>query len=163
MTKLVLVLTFLFSLYAFADSPSGSASEPTSDEHIGVARYVVGGILGVYPGFGIGHAVEGRYKERGWIFTVGEGVSALFVAIGGVDCVVNDALSGQSNCNSGLLELGVIGFFGFKIWEIVDVWAIPPSRHMISGVEKPKPYEVTFGVIPPRREQPALVALNLRF
>lgn len=90
------------------------------------ARYVVGGILGTYPlGLGIGHAVQGRYSEKGWIFTVGE-VSSLVVALAGLgDCFDDHYDNTHRNCSGGLLLLGAIGYFGFRIWEIVDVWATP--------------------------------------
>jgi hypothetical protein len=48
--------------------------EISSAEHIG------GGIAGAVIGLGIGQALQGRWAERGWLFTLGEGVSmvALF-------------------------------------------------------------------------------------
>ena len=40
---------------------------------ISQTRYIIGGILGTYPiGLGVGHAVQGRWSQMGWIFTAGE-------------------------------------------------------------------------------------------
>lgn len=40
---------------------------------ISTVSYVVGGVLGTYPvGLGIGHAIQGRWSQKGWIFTAGE-------------------------------------------------------------------------------------------
>lgn len=122
-----------------ASAPAPRASEAASaylDEEdrrvlrigeISQTRYIVGGILGTYPlGLGIGHAVQGRYSDKGWIFTVGElGSMAVFLAgIGDCWSAVN---SRYEACNGGLMTLGFASYVGFRIWEIVDVWAAPPE------------------------------------
>lgn len=76
-------------------------------------RYVTGGVLSLYPGFGIGHAVQGRWAERGWIFTASE------IAILGA--------TGQScfktvDTGGGCVMVGVLGFFVARILEVADAW-----------------------------------------
>lgn len=92
------------------------------------ARYVVGGILGTYPlGFGIGQAIQGRYLDTGWIFTVGEAASILVMISGIRDCWRD---SYYESCNDGgAIVAGAIGFLGFKVWEIIDLWAVPPEHN----------------------------------
>lgn len=101
-----------------------------ADGEISTASYVIGGILGTYPiGLGVGHAIQGRFKDQGWIFLTGELVS-LAAVIGGVSCTRPSAPSGYSytECSLNTLgTLGIAGFIGFRIWEIVDVWAAPPE------------------------------------
>lgn len=88
-------------------------------------QYILGGVLGTYPlGFGIGHAIQGRYSDKGWIFTVGE-LGSLAVLMAGFGDCVSRSWSDSSGCNGGLITLGAFGFLGFRIWEIVDVWATP--------------------------------------
>ena len=60
---------------------------------------IAGAGLGTVMGFGIGHAFQSRYTQRGWWYTVGE-VGVLFIPGAGA----------------------VIGFLGFKVWESWDVW-----------------------------------------
>lgn len=55
--------------------------------------------LGTVMGFGIGHAVQSRYTQRGWWFTVGE-IGVWFVPGAGA----------------------LVGFLGLKVWESWDVW-----------------------------------------
>ncbi|WP_374001395.1 hypothetical protein [Bdellovibrio bacteriovorus] len=94
---------------------------------ISKGRYIVGGILGTYPlGFGIGHAIQGRYTEKGWIFTVGE-AGSLAVLIAGMGSCMSSWHSDNCNGNGGLIWIGAFSFIGFRIWEIVDVWAAPPE------------------------------------
>lgn len=89
--------------------------------------YVIGGIIGTYPiGLGIGHAIQGRYSDKGWIFTVGELGSAAVAMAGLGDCV-SDWSDSRRRCEGGLIVLGFVGYLGFRIWEIIDVWAAPPE------------------------------------
>ncbi len=94
---------------------------------ISKSRYVVGGILGTWPlGFGIGHAIQGRYTDKGWIFTVGE-LGSISLAVAGLgDCWAG---SRYETCNGGLVFAGVMAYVGFKVWEIVDLWAGPPEHN----------------------------------
>lgn len=94
---------------------------------ISQAQYVFGGIIGTYPvGFGVGHAIQGRYSDKGWIFTVGE-IGSIVVLMSGVGDCMSSISNRYDGCNGGLLFLGAAGFVGFRIWEIVDVWAAPPE------------------------------------
>lgn len=93
-------------------------------------RYVVGGILGTYPlGLGIGHAVQGRYTEKGWIFTVGELASIAALAAGLGNCTWSSYDNDNCENSGGLIFLGLFGYVGFRIWEIIDVWAAPPEHN----------------------------------
>ncbi len=99
---------------------------------ISTTKYVVGGILGTYPiGFGLGHAVQGRWSEDGKIFTFGELGSLGVVVVGAIGCLTraNEDNWTCSGLDQGLIVAGAIGFLSFRIWEIVDVWAIPPSHN----------------------------------
>ena len=84
-------------------------------------RYAIGGVLGIYPGFGIGHTVQGRWRESGWKFTAGE-VGSILVLFAGLSKCVGDSFYGRGKCDSQLIDIGAVGYIGFKIWEIVDVW-----------------------------------------
>ncbi len=106
---------------------------------ISTPRYVIGGILGTYPiGLGIGHAIQGRWSEDGWIFTAGELGSASVLFFGLLGCV--DQVFKRDNCSdveNAMIVTGLIGFVGFRIWEIVDVWAKPPAyNHKYRDLKK---------------------------
>lgn len=94
---------------------------------ISTTQYIIGGIVGTYPiGLGVGHAIQGRYTEKGWIFTAGEfgSLAAFLAGIG--SCWHGDQ---YYSCNSGLAFAGIVGFVGFRIWEIIDVWAGPLEQN----------------------------------
>ena len=47
-------------------------------EGISPYRFVAGGMLSILPGFGVGHAVQGRWlRDYGWIFTAGQVASLM--------------------------------------------------------------------------------------
>jgi hypothetical protein len=90
--------------------------------------YILGGITGSFLGLGAGHAIQGRFFDKGWIFTIGEVTSFAFIIASSVDSTPCDpADPPHSGCMGGgwpnpywVLVLG-----GLHIWEIIDVWAAP--------------------------------------
>lgn len=118
--------------------------------------YILGGVLGTTVGFGIGHAVQGRYKQKGWLFTVLQVASLGLIIYGLSDCEsssADDESSGDDDVFDDLVQLprtkrpalaedscpgagaAIVGFgtlIGFHVWEIVDVWSKPkrnPANH----------------------------------
>lgn len=111
-----------------ADRPApapGSSLSPRDRElyligPISRTEWIVGGLVGSFFGFGIGHAVQGRYASDGWVFTAGEGGMAAAMLISLPRCIVSD---GGRPC---LVTAGAyIGLLGIRIWELVDVWGGP--------------------------------------
>lgn len=141
--KTLLIIAAFISFNAFADSTLIYEAEKkginlTENDkkvlevgEISQSRYIIGGVLGTYPiGFGLGHAVQGRWTQGGWIFTAGE-VASLAAVVGGVAGCIDNSFSSDkcSGLESTLIVTGVVGFVGFRIWEIVDVWAAPPGMN----------------------------------
>ncbi len=175
-----ILLGFFFILasplaLAKPSQPAKTSEEPApeyrldSDERwildrgeISEGAYVAGGILGTFPGLGIGHAVQGRYLQKGWIFTVGEIGSYGLAVAGAVNCLA-DSLSSR-DCNGGLIVLGVAAYVGFRVWEIIDVWAGPPEHNRrYRSLKKRFPDEgsMSFYVLPLPGE--TLAGLQFRF
>jgi hypothetical protein len=144
----LMILLSLFSLRVIADSTliyeaqkkglSLTEKDKVTLEtgEISDTRYIIGGVLGTYPiGLGIGHAIQGRWSEKGWIFTSGELGSAAVFMIGALGCINNEldkGLNGKDDChgiNEAMIVTGVVGYIGFRIWEIVDVWSAPPAHN----------------------------------
>lgn len=141
----LLVLLFLVSLNLYAETPlvyqaqdkgielSEKDKEILEVGKISDTRYIVGGVLGTYPiGFGVGHAIQGRWTQDGWIFTAGEAATISIALVGMLGCATGSWADDDNECTSGqsaLIAVGLIGFVGFRIWEIVDVWAVPPSHN----------------------------------
>lgn len=101
----------------------------------------IGGALGsLFLGFGIGQAIQGRYGDTGWIFTLGEVGSFTAMIVGVVqtfdNCIATTPVSGgagrASTCgNNGeaLLFGGLIGLMVFRVWEVVDAFSGPPKHN----------------------------------
>lgn len=101
----------------FADTSLDNMNDSgyNKTKHISVGQYVAGGVLGTVLGLGMGHAVQGRYGEKGWAFTVlksGSIIAAFAFA------------AGESK---GGVVLSLITLFGISIWELIDVWWLPSS------------------------------------
>ncbi len=87
-----------------------------------VPRYIAGGLLGTLLGLGIGHAVNGTWREIGRVFTYGE-----IIAIGSLTTglmMTGFDLDG-SDLGTAMFVNGMIVYVGLRIWEIVDVWLRP--------------------------------------
>jgi len=116
---------FLMILVLLAMTTGAHADDAKPDvsatEKMSPWEYGIGGVLGIYPGFGLGHVVQGRWLHRGWIFTAGESASVIVLAIGAAECVEYGFLGSPSSCNNGLVSAGIFGFVVFKIWEVVDI------------------------------------------
>jgi hypothetical protein len=101
---------------------TAAPSEAGADEPISTARYVTAGVLGTFPGYGIGHAVAGEWSETGWIFTFGELTAAILIG-------VTDALSGLSDTGPEGPPIALFVVYGaFRVVEIVDIWTRPTVR-----------------------------------
>ena len=86
-----------------------------------VANWVVG--------LGIGQAIQGRWSETGWIFTLGEIASFSALVYGVTRLDFTDEQGNSSNDNAGALIIGgLVGYLGFHIWSIVDA-ATGPASH----------------------------------
>lgn len=95
------------------------------------AQWLAGGVLSVFVSFGVGQAVQGRWGERGWIFTVGETASIVAMIAGAADGL--DCAAGDPHCNNGgavgLVTGGAIGFTVFYLWGVIDAFAAPPAQN----------------------------------
>jgi hypothetical protein len=138
-------------------SLSSDEREVLDRGEVGETQYIVGGVIGTLFGLGIGQAIEQRYVPTGLIITVGEAASIGMMSAGAAQCVANTignsftypANQTTQNCNSGLLEAGIGLYVGLRIWEIIDVWATPPSinrryRDLKEHVDR----TASFGVVP---------------
>lgn len=94
---------------------------------------VVGGaILSGWIGFGLGHAVQGRWSETGWKFAAGESLAIGAVIVGAFTLIEAENRYGhnsnsESSSGTALLVGGMVGFSILRIWEFIDVIVGPAS------------------------------------
>ncbi len=116
-------------------STSLAASEPFQTSP---GQYVGGGLVGTVVGLGLGHAIQGRWTNDGWVFTLLEVLSGGAIGAGAGWWVYTnktiEAAADKGNVDTksqlmsyigpvALTGVGTLLFFSFKVWEIVDVWA----------------------------------------
>ena len=99
------------------------------------AQYIAGGVVSIFASFGIGQAIQGRWSESGWIFTVGQAI-----VVGGIvttSVVLVDSITSKKFSTGALVGYGLFGLAGFAlwIWELVDTWSLP-SHYKIA--QEPK-------------------------
>jgi len=96
-------------------------------------EWIGGGLVNVFFGFGIGQAIQGRWSERGWIFTLGQGVSGVAFMYGFVrwfgDCFQPDTGCDDNSTGFGLMMAGMVGMTVFYVWGAIDAFAVPPEHN----------------------------------
>ena len=123
--------------------------------------WIIGGILGTWMGFGMGHLVQGRFGDSGVLFAGGEIGCLIVMAIAIPSAFSNEVLCNENGCvvqeNQADLWQGVaigagITFVALRIWEIYDVWACPAqwndAYRRIRARAGPAPMRFSFGVVP---------------
>jgi len=127
--------------YAYQPQPvqlTADENELLQQGEISDGQHVGGGVAALFFGFGIGQAVQGRWTETGWIFTLGEGASVVALFSGFVKVLQSDNCDSSgdpvpvSSCHrdgEGLLWAGLIGYLVFHTWEVVDAFIGPPKHN----------------------------------
>lgn len=133
------LLSILILAHAAAAQPALTAPLPTlspedrellAEGEISGGQYAGGIVMSVAVGFGTGQAIQGRWSDMGYVFTLGE-VGSLAALISGL------RNGGFGNCldechhnRSGeqLAVGGLIAFMVLRYWEIGDA-SIAPAIH----------------------------------
>ena len=109
------------------NSTEGSLTRNSDISHITQSRYIVGGVVGTLFGFGIGHAIQGRWLERGWIFTAASAAPFIgtIVLVGTNFHMIASGRIGVSGIAVDSAGVGALVYAVATIWGIVDVWLLP--------------------------------------
>ena len=87
------------------------------EEDVSEIQMLVGAPTAILFGFGTGHAIEGRWREKGWIFTLGETAGfATWMSAYMLD------MSCTRHCGAvgPLAAAGLLSVVGLRLWESVD-------------------------------------------
>jgi len=140
---------------------------------IPTGAYVGGGLTATFFGFGIGQAIQGRWDDTGWIFTLGEGGSVALMVYGWAkawDCSDTYGNDDQRCQDRGVTLFfgGLLALSGFRIWEIVDAWVAPPRhnarvRELRARIGYPTYPKVTPMPVPTRDGDGGVAGVSFRF
>lgn len=130
---------------------SSSSSEDSDRVPVSTGKYITGGVLGSTLGLGIGHGVQGRYGEKGWIFTATEVPALVVMLVGAAQCQKDKDDGVRTDCTSSQKSMivgGYAAFLGFHIWEVLDVWLkARPVDEKVSAFIIPNPEAPAVGVV----------------
>jgi hypothetical protein len=90
---------------------------------------VAGALLGAWIGFGVGHAVQGRFGERGWTFLLLDTATVGLLTAGALNCVSIFGDTEPDQCDGDptlLVGLGML--LVVRTFETIDLLK-GPSRH----------------------------------
>ena len=139
----ILLLSLSFQAFSEENTIESENKFPMTYEAsktISTGRYMGGGAASFILGWGLGHAIQGRYSERGWIFTAG-GALVTLGSVGLLISTVNDKKSGSKtnlSVSSYFLAIATLVGSGLRVWELIDIWLLPSSYKVV----KESPFEV---------------------
>lgn len=128
---------------------------------ISEGSWILGGILGTWMGFGMGHLAQGRFGDSGVVFAGGEIGAIVLMAV-----AIPNAFEQQVRCNEngcfvqqnqrdmwqGVAIGAGVAFLALRIWEIYDVWAGPSqwndAYRRARDRAGPGPLQFSFSVVP---------------
>jgi len=96
---------------------------------IGPGKWILGVGVATGMGFGLGQTAQGRWRETGWIFTVGESVSltTFFLTLPALitsECA--DCYHRSASDRAAYIAIGsLLAYAGFHAWEIGDALIAP--------------------------------------
>ena len=115
------------------ESPEDNISQISQQKTIKNKIYIGGGITASLFGFGIGHYIQGRYLEKGWIFTlldVGIIAGAYAFLRNWPDNTI--VINGDPNIFTFcLLAVGI----GFRVWQTIDAWWLPDHYKVVRNIK----------------------------
>jgi len=118
--------------YAYQPALSPEDQELLAQGEISDGQHVGGGLVALMFGFGVGQAVQGRWHDTGWIFTVGESASLVAMFYGFIDGISKcaDGCSNRDDRGDVALVLGgAIAYTALHVWEVVDAFVMPPKHN----------------------------------
>jgi hypothetical protein len=160
----------------YAYGPPPPRLQLTADEmgtlatgYITDGQFIGGGLASLFVGFGVGQAVEGRWHDTGWIFTLGEPLAfgVMIYGLGqSLDCFETSTNSCR-NAGAGALVAGAIGLVGLRLWEVIDAFVGPGRQNarwtaLQQRMGNPVPFAVRPFVVP-SGDGGAVAGVSLRF
>lgn len=110
--------------------PEGASPVVVREPGISPARYVIGGLVGTFQGFGLGHAIVGEYATTGWMYTVGELMTAGMIFAGVKRGWIDKRRA--SEVDQAMIFGGMAAFSIVRLFEIADLW----SRPRVAALER---------------------------
>ncbi len=145
MRAMTLIVLMAFSTAAAAQ-PAEVQLQITAEQQelldageISIGKYLTGGTLSTFLGFGVGQAIQGRYKSRGWMFTVGDSVATTVALYGAARCC-----GPAGHTEEYLVVSGLVALVGLRIWQTLDAWLVPPAHN-----RKVRALRTQLGLAPP--------------
>lgn len=101
-----------------------------------------GAVVGSMFGFGIGHAIQGRYKQDGWKWTLGEVGTLGFIVATTTDCQTT-TVNGQQDTQCKGNGTAILTWLAFRVWQGYslfhyanaksNIYALPTTNGIVIG------------------------------
>ena len=108
-------------------------------------NYLVAGVLGTFIGFGIGHAVQGRWQHKGKYYTYTQLAGFGLALLGGRYCSGGSRRYGEGICHNPewMYMLDIPLFLISRIVEMFSVWGPDASYYRVVESRSQLPFSIT--------------------
>ena len=89
-------------------------------------RFVTSKVLGPFLGFGIGHAIQGRWSEKGWIFTALE-LLTCYVIVRAIEIPPDN----RQFITIRVAPVAMYFLIGTRIWQTLDLYTLPSDYKIV--------------------------------
>jgi hypothetical protein len=148
--------------------------ELLADGEISDGQRFGGGLAAIFFGLGLGQAVQGRWTDTGWIFTLGEVGAFTLIMTGAIQNLCDgDGGCGGDDDDDGetLIVVGAVSYLALRVWGVVDAFSGPSDhnrkvralRMRLGYPPSPGYYGATPFVAPTRDGDGGVAGITLRF
>jgi hypothetical protein len=124
-----------------------------------------GTVLAVMPGFGLGHVLQGRWLERGWLFTLSQ-IAGLVILSYGHDRALDECAVGERCTSTGVrfYVAGWVLFAGGWIGGVLDAYITPTRRNnRLLDIRRRAYHSRLIPYVAPARGDGAVAGVSFRF
>jgi hypothetical protein len=95
-----------------------SMTEPLRfEDDVSEMQQIMGPPVALMFGFGLGHVVEGRWHEKGWLFTAGDSI-AMTLWMGGM--ITGMTCERRCEAPAAAYVSGMLGLVALRFWQTAD-------------------------------------------
>lgn len=110
--------------------------QSTHQKTISNQDYIGGGLASLFIGFGAGHAIQGRYVESGWVFTVLDVTATASLLTGYFLARFDGGFEFPPRGVFGYYFYGMAFLVGvLRIWQTKDAWILPNNYKIGKNIE----------------------------
>lgn len=89
----------------------------------------------------MGHVIQGRWQEIGWVFTLAEVPLMAALPITALIAILSGSSSSLATTTMALFIVNLAGLLGFRTWQVIDLTNAPTVENILPRARYHAPTE----------------------